>query len=66
MSNRAALDWSALVKEMEAEISRLRAKNDRLSALLDEGFTIVNDHLQHSYDIWLTKVIEEKENVDTP
>lgn len=50
----------------EAEISRLRAKNDRLSALLDEGLTIVNDHLQHSYDIWLTKVIEEQEDVDTP
>jgi len=43
----------------EAEISRLRAKNARLSTLLDEGFTIVNDHLQHSYDLWLTKVIEE-------
>ena len=52
---------------MEAEISRLRAKNARLSELLDEGFTIVNDHLQHSYDVWLTKVIEETEgDVDTP
>jgi hypothetical protein len=66
MSDPAALYWSARVKEMEAEISRLRAKNARLSDLLDEGFTIVNDHLQHSYDIWLTKVIEEKEDVDAP
>lgn len=33
----------------------------KMEALVDEGFTIVNDHLPYSHEYWLDRVMAETE-----